>query len=70
MKTHTKAKCPKTRITMEHGIQYLTKDKVYEITKWSDSGRMFWIIDDTGQPINGLIDGCAHVEPENWELLE
>jgi len=62
----TKAKCPKTRI--EDGVEYLTKGKTYDISKWDKSGNLFYITDDTGMVLHCLIENCAHVEPKQWEL--
>lgn len=66
IKKPTKAKCPVTK--KENRVQYLTKNRVYDITGWSGSGRLFYIKDDTGEEMSCLIDDCAHVEPKQWTL--
>lgn len=46
------------------GLGYLTDGKAYDILE--DDGRLFTIVDDQGDEIDCLWEGCAHLDGGNW----
>lgn len=48
--------------------EYLTADSDYRLTH--EAGPRFWVLDDEGDEISCLWEGCAHLSGGEWTRVE
>lgn len=59
----TKVRCPRNCKR-----EYLTPGKVYDIYEADEYG--FSMIDDEGDELGCLFEGCSHLNGKDWEVVE